>query len=94
MLFLSVVTAVRRMVILAFNYGSVEFRWALQVVIILLVASYSDVFIGFLAARTIGWFVFCIISIKSVLALEKVQAERVKESQYYSIYKSRHSQLN
>ncbi|MGB3295820.1 MAG: O-antigen ligase family protein [Phormidesmis sp.] len=94
LLFFSVVTVVRRTIILAFNYGLVEFRWALQILIILLVGSYSDVFIGFLTARTIGWFIFCVISIKSILALEKLREPAVDKANYYSIYKSRRSQLN
>lgn len=94
LLFFSIVTVVRRTAILAFNYGLVEFRWAAQILIVILIASYSDVFIGFLAARTIGWFIFCVISIKSILVLEKLREPAVDKAHYYSIYKSRHSQLN
>jgi exopolysaccharide production protein ExoQ len=70
-----VVGAIQRSIVLAFTYRQLEFRWALQILVCLLIASYSDVFIGFLASRTIGWFLFCVISLSSILELQKIKQQ-------------------
>lgn len=73
LLVICVATVVKKTIVLAFRHNRIEFRWALQVIIILLIASYSDSFIGFLKPRTIGWFIFCLISLTSSLELARLK---------------------
>ncbi|NJN73983.1 MAG: O-antigen ligase family protein [Limnothrix sp. RL_2_0] len=87
------VTVISRTVTLAFKHQRLEFRWALQILICLLIASYSDVFIGFLASRTVGWFLFCIISLTSSIELKRIQAQNARPTFGADAYtlKTRHS---
>lgn len=73
LLFFCVINVIRKTIVLAFHHNQLEFQWASQVIIIILIASYADSFIGFLKPRTIGWLVFCIISLTSSLELARLK---------------------
>jgi exopolysaccharide production protein ExoQ len=73
LLLFSTITAVTwRNILLTFKYRQIEARWSLQIIVFLLIASYSDTFIGFLNPRGIGWFVFNIISLMSIYRLNSL----------------------
>ena len=88
LLSICIAAVIRRTVILAFYHSRLEFQWALQILVLILIASYSDSFIGFLKPRTIGWFIFCIIALTSSLEIAKYQKPSVHRAQTYSEIKA------
>lgn len=63
--------------VLVTQHQSLTALWSLQIIVILLVAGFSDVAPGMLNSRNIGWLVFCIISIISADQYKKLAANRL-----------------
>lgn len=76
LLFVTVVTVVRRNIVLFYKHNQLEARWGVQIIVFMLVASYSDTWIGFLN-RNIGWFTFNIISLMSIRQIQKVRTTEI-----------------
>lgn len=87
LLFSSIALAVWMSAISAFKYFQISSCWNLQIIIFLLVSSYSDTFIGFLNPRGIGWFSFCLISLSSLFQVRHLSRiknlRRQNLSKYY-----------
>lgn len=91
LLFFSIASVSWRNAVSAFKYHQVSSCWSLQIIIFLLIASYSDTFTGFLNPRGIGWFAFCTISLSSLLQarhLHKVENLRWQNPREISFHRS------
>jgi exopolysaccharide production protein ExoQ len=72
----TIIAAIRRNIILFYRHNQLEARWGLQIVVFMLFASYSDTWVGFLT-RSLGWFLFNIISLMSICQLQKIKVNRI-----------------
>jgi exopolysaccharide production protein ExoQ len=89
LLLMLIIVVVRRVLNLVINYNDINAAWSLQIIILLLIAGYSDTFIGLLKARGIGWFLFSIISLKSIWLLSQVSNQKATVSFNPYLSKSR-----
>jgi len=83
----TIIAAIRRNIILFYRHNQLEARWGLQIVVFMLVASYSDTWVGFLT-RNLGWFLFNIISLMSLCQLQKIKVNRIAKEGNPYLHKS------
>jgi exopolysaccharide production protein ExoQ len=83
----AIIAAIFRNIVLFYSHSQLEARWSLQIVIFMLVASYSDTWVGFLT-RNLGWFLFNITSLMSICQLQKIKVSRIAKEGNPYIHKS------
>lgn len=90
----AIISAMRKNIVLFHKYNQLEARWGLQVITFMIIASYSDTWVGFLT-RNLGWFLFNIVSLMSIHQMQNIKANRIaSESNPYLCKIAGHSNSN